>query len=104
MHVWGCSPLIGGLNGSLGSRTQSGLSVGESNPSQRAGLPPPHSPLVSAPQQALSQAPATSQHQTGNDMQVRLNARAQHPELSVGPHVQLSSWPALLDCAMWSRI
>ncbi len=65
------SPLIGGLNGSLGSRSQSGLSVGEPGTPQRGSLLPPHSPKVSAAQHARPQAQAGgARQQSGNDMQV----------------------------------
>ena len=69
-----CSPLIGGLNSSLGSRTQSGLSAGEAGtPRSRSGLPPhPPSPVASPGRQGRPQLPPHSgpHQQLPADMQV----------------------------------
>ncbi|BDA42678.1 probable AP2-like ethylene-responsive transcription factor PLT2 at N-terminal half [Coccomyxa sp. Obi] len=68
------SPLIGGLNSSLGSRTQSGLSAGEAGtPRSRSGLPPhPLSPVASPGRQGRPQLPPHSapHQQFPADMQV----------------------------------
>ena len=68
-----CSPLIGGLNGSLGLRSHSGLSVGEAGtPRARSGLPPhPPSPAASPSHRSRAQLPAHSApyQQPPSDMQ-----------------------------------
>ncbi|KAK9909362.1 hypothetical protein WJX75_001049 [Coccomyxa subellipsoidea] len=68
------SPLIGGLNSSLGLRSHSSLSVGEAGaPRARAGLPPhPPSPAASPSHRSRAQLPAHSapHQQPPSDMQV----------------------------------
>ena len=74
MH--GCSPLIGGLNGSLGLRSQSGLSVGEAGTPRRSGLPPhPPSPAASPSHHSRAQLPPHSgpHQQPPSDMQAYMH-------------------------------
>lgn len=72
-----CSPLIGGLNSSLGLRSHSSLSVGEAGtPRARAGLPPhPPSPAASPSHRSRAQLPAHSapHQQPLSDMQACLH-------------------------------